>query len=65
MLSSYKPGDLVGVKSKCCGLQHNVYSFCGGEDVSLENLVWTEQARGVIRCGISNVRCGHCFVLAT
>ena len=30
MLDQYRVGDLVGVKSKCCGRNHNVYSFCRG-----------------------------------
>ena len=31
MLDQYRVGDLVGVKSKCCGHNHNVYSFCRGD----------------------------------
>ena len=29
-LINYKVGDLVGIKSKCCGPNHNVYFFCKG-----------------------------------
>jgi hypothetical protein len=28
---NYKVGDLLGVKSKCCGHSHNAYSFCEGD----------------------------------
>ena len=28
---NYKVGDLIGVKSKCCGHSHNAYSFCEGD----------------------------------
>ena len=31
LLEQYKVGHLVGIKSKCCGHNHNVYSFCGGK----------------------------------
>ena len=30
-LEHYKVGDLVGIKSKCCGHNHNVYFFCRGK----------------------------------
>ena len=30
LLDQYTVGDLVGIKSKCCGHNHNVYSFCRG-----------------------------------
>ena len=30
-LEHYNIGDLVGVKSKCCGHNHNVYYFCRGK----------------------------------
>ena len=29
-LVHYNVGDLVGIKSKCCGHSHNVFEFCGG-----------------------------------
>ena len=29
-LTNYKPGQIIGVKSKCCGNGHNAYWFCGG-----------------------------------
>ena len=28
LLLDYSQGDLVGIKSKCCGVRRNVYSFC-------------------------------------
>ena len=30
MVTHYKPGQILGVKSKCCGNGHNAYWFCGG-----------------------------------
>ena len=52
----FRPGDLVGIKSKCCGQEHNAYHFCSGEDITFENITWTRQARGVLRKGISKIR---------
>jgi hypothetical protein len=68
----FKVGQLIGVKSKCCGDGHNVYWFCGGEsssvkadlqivhllgdDIVFERVIWTQHSRGVLRCGISNIR---------
>ena len=55
-LTGYNIGDLLGVKSKCCGRNHNAYDFCLGNDILFENVIWTRQSRGVIRCGISNIK---------
>ena len=33
LLPDYSLGDLVGVKSKCCGVRRNVYSFCDVDDI--------------------------------
>ena len=52
----YKIGDVIGIKSKCCGVHHNVYDFCGVNDILFENIRWTRQSRGVIRCGATNIR---------
>ena len=53
-----RPGDLVGIKSKCCGVSDNAYRFCTGEEITFENITWTRQARGVLRGGFSKIRCG-------
>ena len=45
----YNNGDLVGVKSKCCGKHHNAYDFMDGEDIVLEDVVWRRHSRGVMR----------------
>ena len=51
-----RPGDLVGIKSKCCGVSDNAYRFCTGEEITFENIKWTRQARGVLRGGMSTIR---------
>ena len=33
LLLDYSLGDLVGIKSKCCGVRRNVYSFCDVDDI--------------------------------
>ena len=33
LLPDYSQGDLVGIKSKCCGVRRNVYSFCDVDDI--------------------------------
>ena len=40
-LRNYKVGDLVGIKSKCCGHNHNVYFFCRG-NVNVSMKVWIQ-----------------------
>ena len=70
-LTNYKPGQIIGVKSKCCGNGHNAYWFCGGQleqyivylpviilgdDIVFERIIWAQHSRGVLRCGISNIR---------
>lgn len=52
---SFSVGDLVGIKSKCCGKRRNVLDFCRGEDVALKDLVLSRQSRMVFRCGINNI----------
>ena len=51
-----RPGDLVGIKSKCCGVSDNAYRFCTGEEITFENITLTRQARGVLRGGMSTIR---------
>ena len=31
LLPRYQKGDLIGIKSKCCGHFHNTFMFCGGK----------------------------------
>merc|ERR1711962_193379 len=52
----YSIGDLVGIKSKCCGEGRSAYWICGGNDIVFESITWSRQSRGVIRCGASNLR---------
>ena len=52
----FRPGDLVGIKSKCCGHEHNSYHLSSGEEITFENITWTRQARGVLRGGIDKIR---------
>ena len=33
LLLDYTQGDLVGIKSKCCGVRRNVYSFCDVDEI--------------------------------
>ena len=64
-LPNYSPGDLIGVKSKCCGKGSwgvSNYFFCRGEQVVFEHVKWTRQSRGVLRCGIPNIRFSKCQV---
>ena len=52
---NFSVGDLIGVKSKCCGVRRNVIDVCGGDDVKLRNILLSRQSRMVIRCGLSNI----------
>jgi len=52
----YSIGDLVGIKSKCCGEGRSAYWICGGNDIVFESVTWSRQSRGVIRCAASNLR---------
>ena len=60
---SYKVGDLIGVKSKCCvSGGGSAYWFCRGDDIVFDHVKWTRQSRGVLRCGINNIRFSNCAV---
>lgn len=59
VLSNYKVGDLVGVKSKHVG---NTYWFSTGKDLLFENIKWTHSSRGLVRNGFSNVTLKGCRI---
>ena len=43
-LPSYQPGDLVGVKSKCCGMPRSCsYFFKQSREIMFERVRWTRQ----------------------
>jgi hypothetical protein len=59
LLSNYKVGDLVGMKSKHEG---ETYWFYGGGDVVFENIKWTGSSRGLVRNGFSNLTLRGCRI---
>jgi len=48
----YRPGDFVCIKSKPNG---SAYWFFGGNDITFDDVVWTQLALGVFRGGLSNI----------
>ena len=60
---NFSVGDLLGIKSKCCGNRRNVVDFCGGDDIVLKDLVLSRQSRMVLRCGISNIVVSNVSIL--
>jgi hypothetical protein len=48
----WKPGDLIGIKSKPPG---NVFWFFGGSDIAFEDIEWVGRSRGTFRGGIGHV----------
>ena len=59
VLSNYKVGDLVGVKSKFEG---EIYWFQRGKNLVFENFKWTHSSRGLVRGGFSNVYLKGCRI---
>lgn len=55
----YKPGDLIGIKSKHGG---QPYWFYGGSDFVFEDVRWIQESRGVFRGGFDRVRVSGCVV---
>ena len=54
---NYNPGDLIGIKSKCCNQYgRDTYWFCGAHDVHFDRLRFKGSSRGVFRCQVSNIR---------
>jgi len=58
-LANYKPGDLVGIKSKHGG---QTYWISGGSDFVFEEVKWTQESRGVFRGGFNKIRISRCVV---
>jgi parallel beta-helix repeat protein len=58
-VADYKPGDLVGIKSKNGG---QTYWLSGGSDFVFEDVKWTQVSRGVFRDGFDKVRITRCIV---
>ena len=63
VLENWTTGDLVGVKSDCCGKHGGiVYNFTESENIVFENIKWTRQSKGVFRNGTKKVRLSNCKV---
>lgn len=58
-VANYKPGDLIGIKSKHGG---QTYWLFGGSDFVFEDVKWTQVSRGVFRGGLSRIRISHCVI---
>jgi len=58
-LANYKPGDLIGIKSKNGG---QTYWLSGGSDFVFEDMKWTQVSRGVFRGGFDKIRFTRCIV---
>jgi hypothetical protein len=57
--SEYKPGDLIGIKSKHGG---QAYWFASGSDFVFEDIMWTGETRGVFRGGFDHIRISDCMI---
>ena len=61
---NYKPGDLIGIKSKCCGSPTaNSYFFRESREILFERVRWTRQSRGVFRLGTNDVTIRDCEIV--
>ena len=58
-VANYKPGDLIGIKSKHGG---QTYQLFGGSDFVFEDVKWTQVSRGVIRGGLNKIRITRCVI---
>ncbi|MGH7939664.1 MAG: right-handed parallel beta-helix repeat-containing protein, partial [Limisphaerales bacterium] len=58
-MANYKPGDLIGIKSKHGG---QTYWLSGGSDFVFEDIKWTQASRGVFRGGFNKIRITRCVV---
>jgi len=64
MTVNYRPGHLIGVKSKCCGLTiPRSYSFKLSRELLFERVRWTRQTRGVFRLGTNDVTIRDCEIV--
>ena len=53
---NYSKGDLIGVKSKCCGqFTTGSYVVRDSREILFERIKWTRQSRGVFRHGTSKM----------
>lgn len=59
VLSNYKIGEYVGIKSKHTG---NTYYIIGSSDIVFENMKWTHSTRGVLRLGVNDVLFTGCRI---
>ncbi|GAB6167135.1 hypothetical protein JCM19992_31350 [Thermostilla marina] len=62
----YKPGDLIGIKSKHSQsnseFDGQAYWFYGGADFRFERVKWTHKSRGVFRGGFEHVQIVECVI---
>ena len=60
---NYQEGDLIGVKSKCCGKTlAPSYFFKESREIRFERVRWTRQSRGVFRLGTMDVSIIDCEI---
>ena len=60
---NYQEGDLIGVKSKCCGeTLAPSYFFKESRQILFERVRWTRQSRGVFRLGTMDVSIIDCEI---
>ena len=60
---NYQIGDLIGVKSKCCGRPRSCsYFFKESREIKFERVRWTRQSRGVFRLGTNDVTIKDCEI---
>ena len=61
---NYSPGDLIGIKSKCCGDPRSTsYFFRESREIVFERVRWTRQSRGVFRLGTQDVTIKDCEIV--
>ena len=61
---NYQVGDLIGVKSKCCGeTLAPSYFFKESREILFERVKWTRQSRGVFRLGTHDVTMTDCQII--
>jgi len=58
-MADYKPGDLIGIKSKHGG---QTYWLAGGSDFVFEGVKWTQVSRGVFLGGLDRIRISRCVI---
>ena len=64
VVPAYQYGDLIGIKSKCCGEPRSIsYFFRESREVMFERVRWTRQSRGVFRLGTQDVTIKDCEIV--